>query len=266
MRAKKRFGQHFLRDDGVSDFIIGALEAGPGDMVLEIGAGRGDLTGKLLEAGFDVHALEIDRDLVAHLTKRFAGHPGLTIHQGDALKTDYASFGENYKVAANLPYQTATPITTRLMNHMDRITMMVLMFQKEVARRITAEPGSKDYGFLTCLIQYRCLAEYLHTVPPGAFHPPPKVESAILRLRPKLEPPPLDPQASKDLFSLIKRLFSQRRKTLINSLVSAGIPSEEKDDVRRDLEEAGIDTGLRPECFSLEEFILIHRTVGGRAV
>jgi 16S rRNA (adenine1518-N6/adenine1519-N6)-dimethyltransferase len=264
-RPKKSLGQHFLKDEAAAGSMVEALEPRPGERVLEIGAGRGDLTEKLLDAGFEVRALEIDRELIRHLEKRFSGRENLRIHTGDALKVDLGLFGTRYKVAANLPYQTATAITARLLEDLDRITLMVMTYQKEVARRITALPGSRDYGYLTCLIQFHCTAQYLLTIPPGAFRPVPKVESGVVRLEPRSGPPPLEPDQADRLFGLIKKLFTHRRKTLLNAMEAGGLAREGKEGLKARLVEAGLDPGLRPERFSLEEFILMEGIIhGGR--
>ncbi len=266
-RPKKSLGQHFLQDASIPAGMVEALEPAPGDHVVEIGPGKGALTAHLLGAGMRVTALELDRDLVGHLLERFGADRRFTVIQTDARTFDYSLMGPSFKVAGNLPYNAATYILTRLLDFTDHIPRMVLMFQREVARRITAAPGSRDWGFLSCLVQFSCAAEYLETIPPGSFRPAPKVHSGTVLLRPHPETP-LDGTDRDDLFSLIGGVFSHRRKTLLNALVAAG-PDFGKAPLAELLSGWGIDHSRRPETFSLDEFILIWKILRwkkGRAV
>lgn len=260
-KPKKHLGQHFLRDEGFLEYIVGALSPSAGEVTVEIGAGKGALTTKLLEAGFRVHALEIDRDLITRLQKRFAGNENFTLVHGDARTIDYSAFGKAFKVAGNLPYQSATVITTRLMEYLEHIPVMVLTFQKEVAERITALPGSRSYGYFSCLVQYHCLAEYLITIPPGAFRPAPKVQSGVVRLRPRPDRDRLTSEEKSRLFQLVKSAFSHRRKTFLNALVNSEYVRTERERLREILIMEEIDPGRRPETFSLDEFIKISRII-----
>ncbi len=256
-RPKKSLGQHFLHDASIPARMVEALEPAPGDHVVEIGPGRGALTAHLLGSGMRVTALELDRDLVGHLLERFGADRRFTVIETDARTFDYSLIGQSFKVAGNLPYNAATYILTRLLDFTDHIPRMVLMFQREVARRITAAPGSRDWGYLSCLVQFSCAAEYLETIPPGSFRPAPKVHSGTVLLRPHPETP-LDGNDRDDLFSLIGGVFSHRRKTLLNALAAAGTDFG-KAPLAELLSGWGVDHSRRPETFSLDEFILIWK-------
>ncbi len=256
-RPKKSLGQHFLHDASIPARMVEALEPAPGDHVVEIGPGRGALTAHLLGSGMRVTALELDRDLVGHLLERFGADRRFTVIETDARTFDFSLMGPSFKVAGNLPYNAATHILTRLLDFTAHIPRMVLMFQREVARRITAVPGSRDWGYLSCLVQFSCAAEYLETIPPGSFRPAPKVHSGTVLLRPHPETP-LDGNDRDDLFSLIGGVFSHRRKTLLNALAAAGTDFG-KAPLAELLSGWGVDHSRRPETFSLDEFILIWK-------
>ncbi len=257
-RPKKSLGQHFLHSQGHLAGIVEGLLPVPGEKVLEIGAGRGALTAKLLEAGLAVTALEIDRDLSAGLREEFGREKRFSLIEADARTFDYSFAGPSFKVAGNLPYQSATHITARLLEHAERIPLMVLTYQREVARRLTAEPGSRIYGYLTCLARYRCRTEYLATIPPGAFWPPPKVHSGVVRFTRRPGHPPLTPQQEESLMALIRGAFSRRRKTLVNALTGQ-VTDLPKAVLKETLADWGVDAGRRPETFSLDEFVLIWK-------
>jgi 16S rRNA (adenine1518-N6/adenine1519-N6)-dimethyltransferase len=266
-RPKKSLGQHFLLDASVPARMVEALAPAPGDHVVEIGPGRGALTAHLLGAGMRVTALELDRDLVTYLQGRFGADRRFTIIEADAKTFDYSLLGPSFKVAGNLPYNAATYILSRLLDFTAHIPTMVLMFQREVARRIAASPGSREWGYLSCLVQFSCAAEYLETIPPGSFRPAPKVHSGTVLLRPHPETP-LEGTDRSDLFSLIGGVFSHRRKTLLNALAAAGTDLD-KAALAELLSGWGIDHKRRPETFSLDEFILIWKILRwkrGRAV
>lgn len=243
-RARKRFGQNFLHDQRIIERIIKAIAPKSGERLVEIGPGLGALTEPLLEAVEHLDAVELDRDLVERL-QRFA--PKLTVHSGDALKFDFRRLAteQPIRVVGNLPYNISTPIIFHLLEQLDVIIDMHFMLQKEVVERLAAEPGNKDYGRLTVMVQQRCEVDKLFTVPPGAFNPPPKVDSAIVRLVPHTSSPyPVPDQA---LFAkLVAQAFSQRRKTLRNTL--KGLLDA------ADIEANDIDPGRRPETLSVAEF------------
>ena len=186
-RPRKRFGQHFLtRDDIVAD-IVAAIAAKPQETLIEIGPGRGALTEPLSREPIRLHAIEFDRDLVGTLRRRFADSGNVTIHQGDALEFDYASLGKELRIVGNLPYNISTPLMFSLIEARDVIVDLHFMLQKEVVDRICALPGSKNYGRLTIMLGCYLESIALFDVPPDAFSPPPKVNSAVLRMRPRAD-------------------------------------------------------------------------------
>ncbi len=244
-RPRKRFGQNFLHDPGVIDRIVRAIDPWPGQRLVEIGPGLGAITGPLLEAVEQMDAVELDRDLVPKLANRFGEH--LHLHNADALKFDFSQLanGERLRVVGNLPYNISTPLIFRLLEQSDSVQDMHFMLQKEVVDRLSAAPGGGDYGRLSVMVQQRCRVEHLFNVPPGAFHPPPKVDSAIVRLVPYPEPPV--PVAEPAVFArIVAKAFSQRRKTLRNTL-KGELDAET-------IEACGIDPIRRAETLSVEEF------------
>ena len=249
--ARKRFGQHFLEDRDVIGRIVDAMALRQGDSIVEIGPGLGALTGPLLERVAHLHAVEIDRDLCARLRRRFP--PGrLTVHEGDALEFDFESLAAPLRVVGNLPYNISTPLLFRLSAVGERCTDMHLMLQKEVVDRLTAAPGSKDYGRLSVMLQYRYRFERLMQVPASAFRPEPKVDSAVVRLmpRPAAELAALD---AESFARVVKKAFSTRRKTVKNSL--SGLVSA------AELAALGIDPSLRAEDLAVPAFVAIANHV-----
>ncbi|HEX9139966.1 MAG TPA: 16S rRNA (adenine(1518)-N(6)/adenine(1519)-N(6))-dimethyltransferase RsmA [Steroidobacteraceae bacterium] len=248
MRARKRFGQHFLHDPAVIDRIINAIGARPGQALVEIGPGRGALTGALLAAGASLDVVEIDRDLAQSLRERYAATPGLVVHEADALNFDWAALardrGSRLRLIGNLPYNISTPLLFKLLEHADRIEDMHFMLQREVVERIVAAPGTKSYGRLGVMLAPRVVATELLSVGPGAFQPPPKVWSAVVRLAPRPAPPPW--AADPHFAALVMAAFGQRRKTLRNAL--AALLSAEQ------IRAAGIDPGARAETLSAAQF------------
>lgn len=243
---RKRFGQNFLRDDRVVHHIVVAVNPGPGDHLVEIGPGEGVMTAAFLKQASRLDAVEIDRDLAAHLLKRFAGHPLFRLHQADALRFDFAALarGEKLRVIGNLPYNISTPLLFHLLSFSGIIADMHFMLQKEVIDRLCAGPGEPAYGRLGIMAQYYCRAEKLFEVHPESFYPPPKVTSAIIRLLPHARPPvDADPAA---LGKVVATAFSQRRKTLRNALKSLFDAAA--------LEDSGIAPDARAETLSLEQF------------
>ena len=191
-QARKRFGQNFLTDQNIIDKIISAVAPVPGQNLVEIGPGQGAITGPLLERCKQLNVVELDRDLIPLLEQKFCQHPGLCIHQGDALKTDFKQFysdGQPLRIIGNLPYNISTPLLFHLLIFNQYIDDMYFMLQKEVVDRMAATSGEKHYGRLSVMVQYFCSVQPLFPVPPRAFRPVPKVESAIVQLRPYTEPP-----------------------------------------------------------------------------
>lgn len=213
---RKRFGQNFLSDPDIIRSLVEAIRPQPDDLMVEIGPGLGALTQPLLKTLHHLHAVELDRDIVAWMTKHYP-EGKITIHNVDALKFDFASLGSHVRVVGNLPYNISTPILFHLLENVGNIVDMLFMLQKEVVERMVAEPSTPEYGRLSVMLQYRLQMEYLFTVPPDAFNPAPKVESAFVRLIPY----PAAPHPAKDekLFAkVVTAAFSQRRKTLRNTL------------------------------------------------
>ena len=254
-RPRKRFGQHFLTDPHFVARIVDCIAPQAGQRLVEIGPGQGALTRPLLERTDHLDVVELDRDLIPHLKALSTANHTLSVHEADALKFDFCSLQqgpEKLRVVGNLPYNISTPLLFHLTGQLACIRDMHFMLQKEVVQRITATAGNGSYGRLTVMLSYYCRSEYLFTVPPGAFYPPPRVDSAIVRLIPHQQPP-VD-VADVALFAqLVNQAFSQRRKTLRNSLKSLLIPT--------DIEAAGVDPSLRPERLNLAEFASLSRKI-----
>ena len=248
-RARKRFGQNFLHDAGVIHRILRAIHARPGEHLVEIGPGQGALTEGLIDSGAKLDVIELDQDLVPLLKLRFGLNPQFSLHQGDAMKFDFASLvhdDKKLRVVGNLPYNISTPLIFHLLEHAACIGDMHFMLQKEVVERLAAEPGGGDWGRLSIMVQYHCRVEHLFNVGPGAFNPPPKVDSAIVRLVPHA----VLPHPAKDhrlLERVVREAFNQRRKTLRNTLKQL-LPAEA-------IEAAGVDGSLRPEQLDLAAFV-----------
>ncbi len=242
-RHKKRFGQHFLHDDNIIRKLLRAIRPQPGQSFLEIGPGQGALTLPLLEQCRELTAIELDRDLIESLQRRAETVGRLHLINADILQVDFSTLElpTPWRVVGNLPYNISTPLMFHLLQWADRIEDMHFMLQKEVAERIIAVPGSKHYGRLSVMMQYHCETEYLFDVPPGCFTPPPKVDSAIIRLRPH-EQPPFPVAELERLAGIVQSAFGQRRKTIANSL---------RDWIDRDtLQSLGIDPKARAENLS----------------
>lgn len=256
-KTKKRFGQHFLHDRSVIDKIIAASQLDPRQQVVEIGPGLGVLTDELLPRAAHVHALEIDRDLIERLRER-KDHR-LTIHEGDVLNLPWKEFLTQppYTLVANLPYNISSQIVFRLLDHRYLFQRMVLMFQREVGERLIAVPGTKDYGILSVLCQLWYDIRKVTLVKPGAFKPPPKVDSVVLHFQP-LTHPRVDP-INEDFFrKVVKAAFTQRRKTLKNSLHAAGFSAEE---ISSALLQSDISPGCRGETLTLQNFSDLTRAL-----
>jgi 16S rRNA (adenine1518-N6/adenine1519-N6)-dimethyltransferase len=248
IRARKRFGQHFLHDPAVIERIVAAVDLRPGDAAVEIGPGRGALTGGLLAAAGRLDAIEIDRDLAASLQARFAAVPGWVLHVSDALETDWGALATaraaRLRVIGNLPYNISTPLLFSLLDASGSILDMHFMLQREVVDRILAAPGSAAYGRLTVMLAPRVTATRVLDVGPGAFRPAPKVSSSVVRLR-VIEASPSwggTPWYRK----IVAAAFSQRRKTLRNALRQL-LPVEA-------IAALGIDPAVRAETLSPVQF------------
>jgi 16S rRNA (adenine1518-N6/adenine1519-N6)-dimethyltransferase len=253
-RPRKRFGQHFLADEQVIAAIIDAIRPRPDDRMLEIGPGLGALTRPLLASLNHLHVVEIDRDLVTRLQREFASER-LTIYQADALKFDFAILGPDLRVVGNLPYNISTPLLFHLAHSASDICDIHVMLQKEVVERMVAAAGGADYGRLSVMLQYRFTVERVLSVPAEAFRPPPKVESAVVRLAPLTRH--VAEQCDERLLArLVARAFMQRRKTLRNAL---GDYLQEKD-----FAALGIDPGARAEQLAVADFVRAARYVASR--
>ena len=254
-RARKRFGQHFLADQGVAERIIGMVKPLPGELVLEIGPGRGVLTERLLARGGRLAAVEIDRDLVAFLRQRFAG-ADFRLIEGDVLDLDLGQLlreegREKVLVVGNLPYNITAPLLFGLLEQADHLRSAVLMVQQEVAHRLTARPGTKDYSLLTVLLSLRARVHTRIQVAPGAFRPVPKVHSTVIEV--EFEPAARYPLQDEQLFGrVVRTAFGQRRKMLRNSLL--GMCDGQRERLEALAARAEIDLSRRPETLSLEEF------------
>lgn len=246
--ARKRFGQHFLQDPHYIARIIAAFAPVPTDHIVEIGPGLGVLTRELLRHAHALDAVELDRDLIVHLQRDIVPLGGLTLHHADALNFNFCHLvqgPQKLRVIGNLPYNISTPILFHLFDQLDCIHDMLFMLQKEVVDRMCAQAGDHDYGRLSVMLQWRCRVENLFHVPPGAFAPAPKVDSAMVRLTPHSQPL-IEVRDPLYFSALVKAAFAQRRKTLRNTL--KGMVTAEA------MQALGIDPGRRAQTLSLEEF------------
>jgi 16S rRNA (adenine1518-N6/adenine1519-N6)-dimethyltransferase len=245
--AKKSLGQHFLFDASILGRIIEASGITPDDTVVEVGPGPGAMTRLLAAKAKRLIAVELDDELYMRLLAEYEGNTKVALHHVDALKFNYTAIGEPFTVVSNIPYYITTPLIFALMDAKPLLRSMTLTIQKEVAERIVAAPGSKDYGVLSLAVQYYAAASLKFIVPAGAFRPVPKVDSAVIRMDIR-DRPPVEVTDVKLLFRVIRTSFSQRRKTIANSLKPLC------EDIREKLVAAGIDPIRRPETVSLEEF------------
>ncbi len=256
MRPLRRFGQHFLRDPQVARRMVQAMALAPEDCVLEIGPGRGALSEFLLAAVPTLDAVEIDAQLVALLRRRFAGS-GLRVHEADALRCNLKDFlrpGQRLRVAGNLPYNISTPLLFHLLAQGEDVQDMHFMLQAEVVERLGAAPGSKSYGRLSVMVGYHCQVQPLFGVEPGAFSPPPAVQSTVVRLRVGTGG---SRAQNQELFSqVVRAAFGQRRKTLGNALRGL-VPVS-------CMEEAGVDARQRAEQLAVEDFVALSNQLARR--
>ncbi|GBG15598.1 16S rRNA (adenine1518-N6/adenine1519-N6)-dimethyltransferase [Novimethylophilus kurashikiensis] len=248
---KKRFGQNFLNDPDIIRALVEAIRPMSDDLMVEIGPGLGALTQPLIKTLNHLHAVELDRDIIEWMNGHYPAGK-ITIHNIDALKFDFASLGERIRVVGNLPYNISTPILFHLLDNVDHIVDMHFMLQKEVVERMVAEPSTPEYGRLSVMLQYRLQMVYLLTVPPDAFDPPPKVESAFVRAVP-FDVLPHPAKDEKVLSRVVTAAFAQRRKTLRNTL--KGILDD------AGFAALGIDPQLRAENLGVAEFVAIANHV-----
>ena len=260
VRLSKRFGQNFLTDAGVLQRIVDAAQIEKDDFVLEIGPGMGSLTRLLSKSAARVLAIEIDERLMPVLEEELADCFNIELVQGDVMKLDLSKLiskdneGRTIRIVANLPYYITTPILMKILEgdlNWSRITVMV---QREVAERMIAEPGSKAYGALSLSVAYRAKPEVAFFLPPEAFFPPPKVESAVVSMQ-RFEQPPVAVEDENLLFLLIRAAFNQRRKTLVNALYNGANLSLSKEEIENSVFEAGFTTNIRGEKLSLADFV-----------
>ncbi len=245
--ARKRFGQNFLVDSGIIAAIVSAIDPKRDETVVEIGPGLGAITEPLMARVDHLHVVEIDRDLIARLKKQHAP-ARMTIHEGDALAFDFASIGSNLRLVGNLPYNISTPLLFHLAEYVDIVHDMHFMLQKEVVERMVAEPGQSDFSRISVMLQYRFYIEWLIDVPPECFDPPPKVQSAVVRLIPK-PVAELTARSQEKLSQVVLTAFSQRRKMLRNTM--KGLLNEAA------FAELGIDPTRRPEDIPVEDYVRI---------
>ena len=246
-RPRKRFGQHFLHDPGIIARIVATIHPAPGDTLVEIGPGQGAITLPLLAAAGRLAVVELDRDLITPLRDRCHGAGELTVYHRDALRFDFCALADDgsLRVVGNLPYNISTPLLFHLLDQQRCIADMHFMLQKEVVERMAARAGSRAYGRLSVMLQYRCAVEMLFHIGPGAFTPPPRVDSAFVRLQPYSKPP-VTVSDEQVFATLVRQAFAQRRKTLRNclrGLLDAG-----------EIRSAGVDPAARAETLGLNEF------------
>lgn len=252
---RKRFGQHFLHDTHVLSRIVTSIAPRAGDVLVEIGPGEGALTRPLLDRLPKIVAIEIDRDLAAALSAEFPAER-LTMIVADALDFDFGTLPAGLRVVGNLPYNVSTPLLFHLARFAERILDMHFMLQREVVARMAAMHSTPEYGRLSVMLQRRFRVQPLFRVPSGAFRPPPRVESAVVRLTPRARSE-IEPVDEKLFATVVTRAFGGRRKTLRNALATvidaAGLSA------------AGVDPGIRPENVSLEGYIKITMEISGRS-
>ena len=256
----KSLGQNFLVDQSVPRDIVDGADVGPEDLVIEIGPGVGTLTAQLLKIAKRVVAIELDDTLIPILTEELGEYPNFSLIHNDALKVNFDEVigdEQSVKLVANLPYYVTTPIIVKLLKEKHKFKSLTIMIQKEVAERMNAEPGNKDYGALTLLVQYYCNTKIVRKVPPACFIPRPKVDSIVIRLD-KLDEPKVKVDNEKLFFDIIRSSFNMRRKTLWNGIKSIG-PAKEK--LEAAFEKAGVDPKRRGETLSIQEFATLSNCI-----
>ncbi len=258
-KPRKRLGQHFLHDANSIRRIVAAIAPRPGDTMVEIGPGLGAITRPLLEALGQLTVVEFDRDVIPLLQAACAGLGDLRVHQQDALRFDFSSLARpdvlqpTLRVVGNLPYNISTPLLFHLLDSHQHIKDMHFLLQKEVVDRLSAAPGSEHYGRLSVMVQYRCQVEALFGVGPGAFRPPPRVDSAVVRLLPYARLPCVA-EDERQFAQLVQQAFAQRRKTLHNALkrIPNATPA---------MQAIGLDPGLRAERLGVADFVRLSNQV-----
>ncbi|TVY06811.1 16S rRNA (adenine(1518)-N(6)/adenine(1519)-N(6))-dimethyltransferase RsmA [Paenibacillus cremeus] len=265
LTLKKSLGQNFLIDHNILGKIIGAAELDSTKGALEIGPGIGALTQQLAKAAGHVVAVEIDQRLLPLLEETLGGYPHATVIHGDVLKVDLKQlFAEHFQgvsrvsVVANLPYYVTTPIIMKLLEEKLPLENIVVMIQKEVAERMAAKPGGKDYGSLSIAVQYYCEPEIVTIVPHTVFVPQPNVDSAVIRLKVR-EKPRVEVEDEAFFFEVVQASFTQRRKTIYNNLAARFFTKETKEQLEPILREAGIEPSRRGETLSIEEYAVLSR-------
>ena len=263
----KSLGQNFLIDDNIVDKIVAGAGIGPGDKIIEVGPGIGTLTREMASRAQNLMAVEIDKNLIPILEDTLGDYDNVKIVNEDIIKADIKGLidenlsGGPVKLVANLPYYITTPIIMRFLEENINVTDIVVMVQKEVAERMNAQPGGKDFGALSVAVQYYCDTEIIAKVPRHLFVPQPNVDSIVIALRVRPERKyKVDDEGL--YFKVVKAAFGQRRKTLLNSISSMG--NLAKDQVKEALEEAGIDPKRRGETLSLDEFAILSNVIGNK--
>ena len=268
-KVRKALGQNFLMDANIIEKIVAAAELTDQDLAFEIGPGLGVLTRRMARSASQVIAVELDTHLLPILQETLAEYPNASVVHGDALKVDFDKLaedrtdgvfgqgGKSYKLVANLPYYITTPLLIHLISSGFNLERLVVMMQKEVADRLQASPGGKEYGSLSVLVQYYTLPEIVTKVPKTVFYPAPEVDSAVIRLT-RRKTPPVQVANEELFFKVVRAAFGQRRKTLINSLTGSGLA--DKETWQEVLSNAGIDSARRGETLSLEEFAVLANT------
>ena len=265
IRASKKYGQNFIIDEKAIEIILNSANIGDKDRVLEIGPGLGTLTGYLCEKSQKVIAVEIDKQIIEALRVNMSGYNNFALINEDFLGLDLSTiFSDNneeekYKVVANLPYYITSPIISKLLDEKEHIESITLMVQKEVAQRIAAEPGGKDFGILSVAIQYHSIPEIIAVVPASSFLPKPDVDSAIIHLKIRGKPAVVTAD-EKLFFRIVRASFAQRRKTLLNSLYGSDLKMD-KGELDGLLSRCGIDSKRRAETLSLSEFANITNEI-----
>lgn len=262
-KFSKSLGQNFLVDDSVPRDIVAGAGVCKEDLAIEIGPGVGTLTAQLLNTAKRVVAIELDNDLIPILSQELGDNPNFTLIHNDALKVDFNEIigdEKSVKLVANLPYYVTTPIIVKLLKEKYNFKSLTIMIQKEVAERMAAEPGNKDYGALSLLVQYYCNTEIVRKVPPACFIPRPKVDSIVIRLE-KLDKPRVEVENEKLFFDIIRNSFNMRRKTLWNGVKSLGVSKEKLEEA---FAEANVDPKRRGETLSIEEFAILSDKINAK--
>ena len=264
-RPLKRFGENYLIDSNIKDKIISEVKPSKDDIILEVGPGMGALTVDLAESGANLHAVEKDKKAYAILGEILDGDfPNLKIHNSDILDFDLASIaaGRKVKFVGNLPYYITTPIVEYIIENKILISSAVITVQREVANRLMAGPGTKEYGSISCFVQYHTKLSYIHTINRTSFYPEPEVDSSVIRLD-ILDKPPVVVKDEKLFFKVIRSSFNQRRKTIINSLSREAALDIPKEELSKILKRAGIEPSIRPESLGISDFAKICNAING---